>query len=1050
MFARKRMARDSSLADRRLTTTLLAGAAMAVTFAPAYAQTPQAASTVDTVTNAEDKSVEAEDRVIVTGSRIPRTGTDLTTPAPVTVVDAQDLTDRGFVQAGEALNEVTNIPPSRPIGGFDGSGPGLGTQFPSLFNLGPGRTLTLLNGRRFVSSNGLGDNVVDANMIPTGLLDRIEIVQGGGAAIYGSDAIAGVVNYLLRDDFTGLEVDAQFGESERRDYPSKNARITWGADINGRGNIAVNLEWSETAALWATDRPEWTRASITQTNPANTSNTDGQPQVTFIPDARFWEFNYNGVLFAPPDPTGFPVRNFITLNGVRYNQLNPVGIPAQFDIAGTSLIPYNPGTFISPGPSIPTSSGGDGFEFTALNALTSPVERTNLNIIGHYDLSNSLRLSTEMLLSSTVGSNPQGQPPSNSILNGAATGSGPINIRADNPYLSASARTAIINYLNTTAQFGPGGGFGWAAGAPLPIFLSKIWYDLAPDNEQRREADAYRVSVALDGDFDISGRSFDWQLSASQSGNETSVRNWGVWASRFNAAIDTRLVNGSPVCAINANASTADDDPTCAPINPFGVGNVSQAARDYVSIELGTNNDNVVNDYLATLGGALFTLPAGDVGFSLAYEHREETAKFTPTGASRAGIARNATPVVDQDAGYHTNEYSAEFLVPIVGGDFTLPLVDSLELNGAYRYVDNSIAGEENVWSSGLRWGVIDGLLLRASKSRNFRAPTLTQLFAPSTTALVAIGPDPCDADRITLGPDPATRRANCLALFQANPGYGTNVLPGQTAEQRLANFQDPAENFANTLVTTGGNSDLRNEVSDTLSYGLVFQPTFLPGLTFVADRVEVELTDGLSAFAPTNFLATCFDSSPQPADICAISTRNAAGTVVTSRTTTFNAGLVKYHGEIYNLNYQFGIADLFRQNSDWGQLELALEATHNQLFETSVTGFDRSRTDGTIAMPDWVYRFDARYDLGKFRFAYTVNYRPEALRAENATVETIPVPIADANWLHSISAQYEINDHLRLRGGVQNLTDEGPSFPTTTYGDILGRRYFIGLTATY
>lgn len=1045
----------SGLTERLLTTTFLASAAIVVTFGPASAQTPQAA-TVDTVTQAAGVDDDADDRVIVTGSRIPRTGSDTTTPAPVSVVDSQEFTDRGFVQAGQALNELTNIPPSRPIGGFDGSGPGLGTQFPSLFNLGAGRTLTLVNGRRFVSSGGLGDNVVDANMIPTGLLDRIEIVQGGGAAIYGSDAIAGVVNYILRDDFTGLEVDAQFGESERRDYPSTSARVTWGADINGRGNIALNLEWSQTAALWATDRPEWTSASITQANPANTSNTDGQPQVVFIPDARFWEFNYNGVLFAPPDPTGascgnFPLRCFITVNGLRYNQFNPAGgIPAQFDTAGTSLIPYNPGTFISPGPSIPASSGGDGFPFTALNALTSPVERVNLNIIGHYDLSDSLRFSTEMLFSSTEGSNPQGQPPSNTILNGAATGSGPIPIRADNPYLSASARQGIINYLNTTALFGPGAGFGWAAGAPLPINLSKIWYDLVPDNEQVRESEAYRISAALDGDFDFSGRNYTWQLSASQGGSDTSVRNWGVWASRFNAAIDARSSGGSPVCFINIDANPNNNDPNCAPINPFGVGNVSQAARDYVSIRVGTDTENVANNYLATFGGSLFTLPAGDVGFSLAYEHRDETARFRPTSASRAGLGRNAIPVVDEEASYHTNEYSAEFLVPLAGGDFTLPLVDSFELSGAYRYVDNSIAGEEDVWNTGLRWGLFDGFLLRASKSRNFRAPTLTQLFAPSTTALGTIAVDPCDADRIALGPNPTVRRANCVALFTANPAYGTNVQPGQTVDQRLAAFQDPAENFANTLITTGGNADLRNEVSETLSYGFVFQPTFIPGLTVVADRIEVDLTDGLSAFTPQNFLATCFDSSPQPADICAISTRDAIGTVVTSRSTTFNAGLIEYRGEIYNVNYQFGIADAFGQTADWGNLELALEATHNARFVTSVTGFDSSRTDGTIATPDWVYRFDARYDLDRFRFAYTVNYRPEALRAENATVETIPVPIADANWIHSISGQYEINDHLRMRAGVQNLFDEGPSYPTTTYGDIIGRRYFIGLTATY
>jgi iron complex outermembrane recepter protein len=1042
--------RAKALLTEKLLTTTLLGAALA-TAAPAFAQTPQAAAQPETIPQS-DQGPSDTTRVIVTGSRIPRTGTDTTTAAPVTVVDSQDLTDRGFVQAGDALNEVTNIPPSRPVGGFDGSGPGLGTQYPSLFNLGPGRTLTLVNGRRYVSSSGLGENLVDTNSIPTGLLDRIEIVQGGGAAIYGSDAIAGVVNYILKDNFTGLQADAQFGDSERKDYPSQNARITWGADLGGRGNIAANLEWSKTAALWTTDRPEWTSVSITQTNPANTSNTDGIPAVTYIPDPRFWEFNFNGILFAPPDPAGgscgnFPLRCFITTNGLRYNQFNPAGgIPAQFSNDGQTLVGYNPGTFISPGPSIPTSSGGQGFPFTQLNALTSPVERLSFNVLNHFDISDHIKFSSELLFASTEGSNPQGTPPSNSVLNSAATGSGAIAIRADNPYLTASARQTIVTYLNSNPSlFGPNSGFGWQGGAPIPVSLSKIWYDLVPDNSQVRESNTYRIAAALDGDFDAWGRSFTWQLSASQSGSDTSIRSWDVWAARFARAIDTRTFNGSPACAVNANVSTTDDDPACAPLNPFGIGNVSAAARDYVSIEVGQNTENVANDYLASLGGSLFALPAGDVGFNIAYEHREENARFTPTNATRLGLGRGATPVVGQEADYHTNEYSAEVLVPLIGGDFSFPLVKAVELNAAYRFVDNSIAGEEDVWGTGLRWDVIDGLLFRASRSRNFRAPTLNQLFAPSTTGLAAIGQDPCDADRIAQGPAPAVRAANCLALFQANPGYGT----GATAAARLASFQDPAENFPNTLITTGGNSSLRNEISDTTSFGVVFQPTFVPGLTLVADRIEVDLADGLSAFTPASFLATCFDSSPQPADICAISTRDAAGTVITSRTTTFNAGLVKYRGEIYNANYQFDIADLIR-GADLGRLEFALEATHNDLLETSVTGFDRSRTSDTIATPDWVYRFDTRYDVGPVRLAYTVNYRPAELRAENASIETSPTPVVDANWLHSLSARYDVNDNLSLRAGIQNLTDEGPSFSTTTYGDILGRRFFIGLTANY
>ncbi|MEX5433765.1 hypothetical protein WCD93_31570, partial [Klebsiella michiganensis] len=129
----------------------------------------------------------------------------------------------------------------------------------------------------------------------------------------------------------------------------------------------------------------------------------------------------------------------------------------------------------------------------------------------------------------------------------------------------------------------------------------------------------------------------------------------------------------------------------------------------------------------------------------------------------------------------------------------TLPFVQSLEIDVAYRSVDNSIAGRENVWGAGVRWGIVDGLTVRASRSRNFRAPTLSQLFAPSSTGLNAISINPCDSDRINSGPNPSVRLANCEALFAANPSWGP-----------LAGFQDEGENYNNVLVTSGGNPDLR------------------------------------------------------------------------------------------------------------------------------------------------------------------------------------------------------------------------------------------------
>ncbi|MCX7588119.1 TonB-dependent receptor domain-containing protein [Phenylobacterium sp. 58.2.17] len=984
-----------SVRGRMLATSMMGGLAIAAAMSvqPAFAQ--------------DEVAIE---EIIVTGSRIRRVETD--TPAPVLVIDQQAMTDRGFVQPGQMLNQLTSVSPSFASPDGSGDAAGTGQQYPNLFGLGPGRTLTLVNGRRFVTSSagqsntalpGLGDRVVDTNIIPTGLIQRVDVVQAGGAAVYGSDAIAGVINYVLKDSFEGLELDAQYGISSRDDYPQTSLRATAGRNfLDDRANVAVNLEYSKTEPLYDKDRPRSNLARITVNNPADTGPNDGISSLKEIFDARFWEFNPNGVLFSPAPA---PVPNFL----YRVN-----GTPQQFDANG-NLVAYNPGTISG----VPFASGGEGFSYRDLAALYTGVERITGNVIGHYDITDRIKLSGELLYAKVEGRDPYAVQISNTILNSAASGAGAIAISRANPYLSDQAR----------ALLGPGG---------PPLYLSKWWNDLLHTREGVNTTETVRALVSLDGDFDFADRNFYWSASYSHGETDGRFESWGVNNAKFANAINAvRNSAGNIVCAINADASAANDDPNCAPINPFGANNVSQVARLYVNERVGQHYLNFQDDFLATIGGDLVKLPAGMVKFSAAYEYRYEKAKFAPFMANQLGLTGTGVPTEATAASYNTNELSAEVLVPILGGDFTLPLVQSLDLNGAYRRVDNSLAGKENVWSAGLQWGVFDGLTLRASRSRNFRAPTLDQMFAPSRTELGSISRDPCDADRINSGPNPAVRMANCRALFAANPSYGP-----------LAGFQDPSENFSNAQITTGGNLDLRNEISDTTTYGFVFQPSFAPGLTIVVDRVEVDLTDGLSAFLPVNFLETCFDSTEMPADVCSRFTRNELGHVVTAQSTTYNAGQVTYRGEVYNINYRFSPGRFFN-DADYGELELAVEATHTAKLETSVTGFDTTRTDGTTAQPDWVGRFDARWSRGPIRATYSLFYLPETKVNRFDTIENTPTPDIKANIRHSISAQYAF-DKYTVRAGVINLTDEEPSYPTRTYGDILGRQYYVGLNARF
>ncbi|WP_225425460.1 TonB-dependent receptor domain-containing protein [Pelagerythrobacter rhizovicinus] len=965
--------------------------------------------------------------IVVTGSRI--RSTNVTTAAPIIEVGQQAVEDRGYVSAAEALNDLPSAVPQLNQADGSGESSGSGQQFPNLFNLGPGRTLTLINGRRMVTSSsgigapgGVGDAQVDSNIIPLGLLRRVEVYQGGGAAVYGSDAIAGVVNYILRDDFTGVELDGQTGISDRGDYETYALRGTAGTDFaDGRGNVAVDVGWSSSPILRFTDRPLSNLGRLTVNNPEDTGPDDGIPQVREIFNARFWPFNANGVVFTNPAPP----PNFLT-------QLD--GHPIQFAPDG-SIVPYDTGTLAG----IPFASGGDGFPYQQLAGLRTGVERLTGTMVGHYDLTDRIRVSTELLYAKTEGTEiPQGN--SRTVLN-AGSYAGPIAFTVDNPFLTDQARAALI-------EANP----AFAGGRPL--FLSKLFLDLVPDPSQRTKTETYRAVLGLDGTFDVGDREFYWDISGSYSRVDGQRRSWEVVNSRFDNAIDAVRSGGQIVCAINADADPSNDDPSCAPINPFGNGNVSAEAREYVSTIAGIDWTNEQVDVLATLGGTLFTLPGGDVQFSAAYEHRDESARFDPLEANREGSFGAGAQQVPQSGSYNTDELSGELLIPLVGEGFTLPLVHSLEAKGAFRYVDNSLAGKENVWDLGLRWQPVRDVTLRASRSRNFRAPTLTQLLVPTSEGLDAAGIDPCDADRIAGGPNPDIRRANCLALFEANPGYGVDADgagAGLSADERLARFQSGSENFQRALITSRGNPDLRNEISDTFTYGIVIAPSFVPGLTITADRVEIDLEDGLSLFTTENFAATCFDDpTPDPA-FCNAFTRLAApdgvspgGTIVTGTTTTVNAGEIRYRGEVYAIEYAFRPGEWFG-GDDLGRVRLGINATHNTLLERSVTGSTFVREDDTSLAPEWVGRFNLVYDKGPLRLTYQADYRGETRAGPDATIENNPNPILEGNTVHNVSAQLDLGDFV-LRGGIDNLTDKSPSYPQIAYGDILGRRFFVGV----
>ena len=945
------------------------------------------------------------DTIVVTGSRLRRDVTD--TPDPVVTIDREVLDERGFISVADALNEITSLDPQLNLSNGGGGPSGSGQQFPSLFGLGPGRTLTLINGRRgTTTTSGLGDAQVDANTIPRGLIDRIEIVQAGGAAVYGSDAIGGVVNYILRDDYEGAQLDVQTGDSTRGDFENRTVRLTVGKNFgNGRGNIAANVEWSETPSLEFDDRPLGRKSITTSTpNRNDTGPNDGIPARLLIENSYLWPFNRNGVIWQIPNPT------------------RPDFMLGQFGPNG--VIPYNPGNILG----IPFADGGEGRRLSELTGMRTAVERGNATVLGHYDLSDDIRLSAALTYAKNEGVfRPQG------VLRSVLGGSGPsgtIVFFRNNPFLDEGT-------VNDLAALYP------PFGAGAPMFLSKDFYeDLLPTPNFTSTTDLYRGNVSLEGSFASANRDWDWSLSASAGRVETKERGFAANNGNFARALAAVNVNGSIVCAINADADSSNDDPSCQPFNPFGFNASSQAARDYVVAEVGQDVLNKQRNYLGTLGTSLLALPAGDVQVVGAFEYRSEKADFDPLPANQLGLVGTGTRTPAQSGEYHTSEGSLEILVPIFGRDYQLPFVRALDFNGAFRSVDNSLVGTEQVWSTGLRWQVSDALMLRATRSRNFRAPTLTQLLQPTAVAQTQSGLDPCDIRNINSGPNPAIRRANCEAEWAANPQYGD-----------LGEWINQAQNFSLAEITSGGNPNLDLELSDTWTFGLIFRPEFVPGLTLAVDRIQIDIDNGLSAFTNTQFMEACYDNPERPAAFCNAFTRlpqaegtTAAGTVVSGRTTTVNAGAIEFRGETYYLDYDFS-EQLFP--ADLGQLNLSIEATRVGKLLTSVTGTVFTKVDGTVAQPDLTAKLRLRYSKGPLALSYQAYHLSDAIRSPGATIENDPAPFQASNTTHAIAGQYDFGSFL-VRAGIDNLTDKGPSYPVFSYGDILGRRYFLGVSVNF
>lgn len=988
--------------------------------------------------NAAQSGGEALNEVIVTGTRIKRAGFDTLEAGLVT--SSQDISARGYTNVLQALQATPGFgaPGSSAFGDEQGR-LGIAQSFANFFGLGSQRTLTLVDGHRFVSSNtvaGTGSNAspgsqVDLNLIPVGLIDHIETIAIGGAPVYGADAIAGTVNIILKDHFQGLEATGQYGMSDRGDARNDMFSLLAGSNFaHDRGNVALSVQYTRENPLRFSDRYGLLYALP---NPADTGPGSGAPAEIFNPNTHLSFLTegglpYDGSILDVPGlhyPGVYPNGNYV---------FNTAGQPLRFAPNG-QLVPMNFGVVtdsaqLGGGAYIPLySDGGDGVNAADHFGLLAGTNSTLVNEVGHFDIAAGVRAVFDASYAHTEAVLPSDLT---SIVAPNLIGNESLSFSVDNPYLSSQARDIIeANGLST-------------------FNLARNLNDIVDQIPARSVENVYRAVAGFEGIFQAFGEDMSWNTSYDYGKSRTTSTDTYIDPARLLLATNAvRDTSGNIVCASGGG---------CVPIDLFGENAFSPQAAAYVTDDAYGVGINTQQDLEGNLSGALpvAVANADQMKFNLGYEHRKETGSFAPDAVMQAGDQLDGVPGYGAVAGeYHTNEYYGETVLPLISDRERFPGLRTAQLEGAARYVDNSVNGGGVTWSAGGRftprfsgWG--DGLLVRGVFTHAIRDPAITELFLTSSGVLNGIT-DPCDAQNVSSGPDPAARLKNCTAALAA---------VGAPSPQ---NFQSTTASIS-VAGTQSGDPHLRNEVANSWSVGFVYQPVKNPHLRLSADWSDISLTNGIELLDINSILSACYDSTSYPNGSCSQFSRLTASEVTSPRTVGdiaagytqgyFNTSKLDFSGLITVAQYHAPLGDIDSAWSRWGAIDISTTLFYLNRYDlTAFAGQPADNEAGTVGLPKYKVELGLGYTLRRFNLQWQVLWNSRSLISSTATYQEFPDFTVPSYTLVNLTAGYQITDAVHAQLVVNNLCNRGlPMIALEERAfslyDPIGRTFVLRVTA--
>ena len=878
--------------QRLLASTLLIGAAAFAS--PAFAQSAETNVQEETadvgdpaarlcIENPDSPQCAAEGtQIVVTGSRI--ASPTLTSASPLQIVDAQDIDDSGVVNVQEVLleNPVFGTPTlSRTNSNFLTSSVGVATV--DLRNLGTDRTLVLVNGRRFVA--GVPSTAtVDLNTIPTQFIERIDILTGGASSIYGSDAVAGVVNIIYKDDFEGIEASGQIGIAERGDDARKQANLLMGANFDdGRGNVTVHLGYSDEGAVFTRNRE---RSAIDQFTCVGVAVAQG----------GCGTFQNGGDFFTPYRPflSGFAPGGTI-FTDTQALAVGPGGVLRANNTNGLVHVSDGVPATVRPctvaDPCVPNLALATGFNRSAYRTIAVPTERYLMALRGNYEITDNINAFLEGTFAKTR---------TKSVLEPYPLGSGDINPLTGQ--INIEARDADGNIIRNPfvqdaifndASDNDGDGL-------RDIYFIRRMADLGPRGNQA-DRTTYRVLTGLEGDVFTDWRwdifyAFGETLESQRGGGQVNVLNFANALSVITDAL------GNPICASEIARAQG-----CQPADVFGGPlSISPQAAAYIAAPQSRTTRTTQKLAGANLSGQLFDpWGAGPVGLAIGTEYRKEFAEENNDALTEAGLnAGNAIP--STRGSFDVIEGYAELAVPILTEQ---PFFHLLEARGAVRVSDYSTVGTTYSWNYGLEWAPVPDIRLRAVMARATRAPNIGELFTPPTQTFPPGLIDPC----LGVGPTGNAPSGALGDICRRDPGVQANIAANGVF---TANPQDPQ----GISGFNQGNPNLREEKADTFTAGVVINPrsiSWLRNFAFTVDYYKIEIEDAITITGRQTILNQCFIEGnedfcqfifrrPRPAGV------NSAGSIEFVNSGGVNAAEFGHEG--------IDVTASFRQNlEDWG-----------------------------------------------------------------------------------------------------------------------------------